>query len=184
MTLDQERELVVRLKSGDRAALSTLYEIFGDKLYREAILPRLPIVELAEDVLATTFARAMERISQFTNHDRSVFFWLRRIAINLAMDAHRRVERDRRIEREATVAQEVAPPAPGADSLADQIEARELIEESLAMINPRYAKALRLRLLEDRDRADCAEELGITVGAFDVLLHRAAKAFREKYPPR
>lgn len=44
--------------------------------------------------------------------------------------------------------------------------------------------ALRMRLIEDRDREECAAEMGVTVGNFDVILHRASKAFRKKYPPR
>ena len=40
-----------------------------------------------------------------------------------------------------------------------------------------------LRLIEDRTREECAEEMGVTVGNFDVILHRATKAFRKVYPP-
>jgi hypothetical protein len=61
---------------------------------------------------------------------------------------------------------------------------RELAEDSLAQINPRYAQALRLRLLDDKDREECAALMDVTVATFDVILHRACKAFREKYPPR
>ena len=58
-----------------------------------------------------------------------------------------------------------------------------MVETSLARINARYAHALRLRLLEDRTREECAVEMDVTVGNFDVILHRAAKAFRKVYPP-
>ena len=184
MTLDQERALVARLKNGDRSALSDIYQQFGDKIYREAILPRLPVVELAEDVLATTFARAMEKIEQFKIDDKSIFFWLRRIAINLAMDQHRLITRDKKIEDSSKVIAEIAPQGERTDRRSEKIETRELVEESLSMINPRYAEALRLRLIQDLDRSECAEKLGISVGNFDVLLYRASKAFRDKYPPR
>ena len=63
-------------------------------------------------------------------------------------------------------------------------ETAELVEEALELLNPRYAQALRLRLLEDRSRAECAEALGVKVNNFDVILHRATKAFRKVYPPR
>jgi len=184
MTLDQERALVARLKKGDRSALSDIYKHYGEKIYREAILPRLPVVELAEDVLATTFAKAMEKIEQFKIEDKSIFFWLRRIAINLAMDQHRRSIRDQKIEDKAKVLAEIAPGGERTDRRSEKIETQELVEESLAMIKPRYAEALRLRLIQDLDRSECAERLGITVGNFDVLLYRATKAFRDKYPPR
>ncbi len=44
-----------------------------------------------------------------------------------------------------------------------------------------YAEALRLRLLEGRERAACAESLGVTIGAFDVLMHRAARGFARRF---
>ncbi len=50
-------------------------------------------------------------------------------------------------------------------------------------MNDRYAAALRLRLLEDRTREECAELLEVKVGTFDVLLHRACKAFKKVFPP-
>ena len=82
-----ELGLVERLKRGERAALGELYAAYGDRLFRAVILPRLPIRELAEDVLRDTFRLALERIHQYTPADRSVFFWMRRIAINRAFTA-------------------------------------------------------------------------------------------------
>ena len=40
-----------------------------------------------------------------------------------------------------------------------------------------------MRLIDETPREQCAESLGITVGNLDVLVHRAAKAFRKVYPP-
>ena len=184
--LEREQGIVEALKNGHREALTDLFSWYGDRLYRQVILPRLPNVERAEDVLATTFARAAERIEQFQLVDRSIFFWLRRIAINLCYDAHRARQRDRKLSNAlqndpgASVGSDLAPPG----ARIEQQQSREMIEETLESMNPRYAQALRLRLLEDRDRQECADQLGVTLGNFDVILHRAAKAFRNKYPPR
>lgn len=185
--IEQELAVVKRLKAGEAEALGALYQWYGLRIYRRAILPRLPIVELAEDVLRDTFRLALERIHQYIPRDRSIYFWLRRIAINRALDTHRAHSRRARL-REA-VQREPGEPATGAaapapDAVSDRAETRALIEETLALLNPRYALALRLRLLEDKDRAECADILGVSVGNFDVILHRATKAFRKKYPPR
>ena len=184
---EEEHPIVVGLRAGDPKALSTLYEWYGEILYRTTILPRLPIPELAEDCLAQTFARAMERIAQFKPQGKSIYFWMRRISINLAMDAHRRHQAQRRVHQRLSEEQNVIPlhgRLPNPDRASELSEVRELIEEALSQLNPRYAQALRLRLLDDRDRAECAAIMNITIGNFDVLFHRAAKAFRDKYPPR
>ncbi len=176
--------MIADLQRGDRTAFATLYGWYGDMLYRQAILPRLPIRELAEDCLRETFRSALEKIGTFRLENRSIFFWLRRIAVNKAIDIHRRHRRDRRlaeaVTQEPSEALHTHPPRP--DRGLEVEDLRRQVEAALANLNARYASALRLRLLEDRSREECAEILGVTVGNFDVILHRAAKAFRKVYP--
>ena len=183
--IPEEVVVIERLKQGDRAAAATLFEWFADSLYRRAILPRLPNRELAEDVLKDTFRLALERIDQFTPQGKSIFFWLRRIAINRAMDVHRAQKRARDLEAqpEVAIARTMAPPPPPPDRAPEVAQTQAEVEASLKQLNPRYAQALRLRLIEDRDREECAEAMGVTTGNFDVILHRACKAFRKVYPP-
>ncbi len=76
-----------------------------------------------------------------------------------------------------------ARPPPRPDRGPEITETKDMVDLSLSRMNERYATALRLRLIEDRDREECAALLGIKVGTFDVLLHRACKAFKKVYPP-
>jgi RNA polymerase sigma-70 factor (ECF subfamily) len=179
--LEEERAVILRLQQGDRTAFATLYGWYGDRLYRQAILPRLPNRELAEDCLRETFRTALEKIGTFRIVDRSVFFWLRRIAINKAIDVHRRHHRDQEIVEQVQAEPEPTPARP--DRGLEVADTRRLVETSLSRLNERYAQALRLRLIEEREREECAAAMGVTVGNFDVILHRAAKAFRKVYPP-
>lgn len=167
------------LRRGERDAAATLYAWYGDCLFREIILPRLPRREAAEDVLRDTFRIVLERIHQFSpDSDRSIYFWMRTIAIHRILDVHRADQRRRRledaVEAEARVHGEGATEEPDLDGEAR----RASIEQALGQINPRYAEALRLRLLHDLPREACAERMGVTVGNFDVILHRASAAFR------
>ncbi len=125
----------------------------------------------------------MERIDQYQPQGASIFFWMRRIAINRAIDVHRAHQRRRRLadavkqEPDRTVGQR--PLAP--DRAPEIAETRDAVQQALATLNPRYARALRMRLLEERDRDECAAALDVTVGNFDVIFHRACKAFRKVY---
>lgn len=190
-TLEQEREMIIALQQGDRRAAAWLYETFSDVLFRKVILSRLPYVDQAEDVLCETFRIALEKISTYTLIDRSIFFWLRRIAINLIVDTYRKQVRKRELA-ERILARDAVDMVMGSKSTtADDVlinveeekDTKEMVHKALEKLNPRYAKALRMRLLEDQSREACAEEFGITVGNFDVLFHRASKAFRDNYPP-
>lgn len=181
---EEERAVIQQLQQGERAAVATLYGWYGELLYRQAILPLLPRRELAEDVLRDTFRVALEKIDSFRDQQRSIFFWLRRIARNKAMDVHRRSKRDQDLADRVRAEPSAGPAAaPRPDRGLELADTRRMIELSLSRINPRYARALRLRLLEDRSRQDCAELLEVKVGNFDVILHRACKAFRKVYPP-
>ena len=66
MPLEEERVVIERLQAGDRTAFATLYGWYGDKIYRQAILPKLPDRAAAEDVLRDTFRKALEKIDQGT----------------------------------------------------------------------------------------------------------------------
>lgn len=190
-TVEQEREMILALQKGDRRAASWLYETFADTLFRKVILSRLPYVEQAEDVLCDTFRIALEKIETYQIIDRSIFFWLRRIAINLVVDTYRKQVRKRELA-ERILARDAVHMVMGsrstqADDVLSQTEEEQgtktMVNLALEKLNPRYAKALRMRLLEDQSREFCAESFGISVGNFDVLFHRASKAFRDNYPP-
>lgn len=186
--LSEEQDVVDRLKRGDRSAAALLYQWYGEQLYRQAILPRLPVRELAEDVLKETFRQVLEKIDQYQPQEgRSIFFWMRRIAVNRAIDVHRAHQRKRRMENrlvsQDAVSTTMSQPPPRPDRQPELNDLKDMVRRSLDKLNPRYATALRLRLLEDQDREDCAKAMGVTVGNFDVILHRATKAFRKVYPP-
>ena len=85
--LDEERAVILRLQQGDRSAVATLYGWYGDLVWRQAILPVLPNRELAEDCLREAFRMVLERIDTWNDQGRSIFFWLRMVARNKAMDA-------------------------------------------------------------------------------------------------
>lgn len=190
-TVEQERDMILALQKGDRQAASWLYETFADTLFRKVILSRLPYVDQAEDVLCDTFRIALEKIETYQIIDRSIFFWLRRIAINLVVDTYRKQVRKRELA-ERILARDAVGMVMGSRSIqADDVlsqteeeqDTKTMVHLALEKLNPRYAKVLRMRLLEEQSREACAEEFGISVGNFDVLFHRASKSFRDNYPP-
>lgn len=183
--LAEERAVIQRLQAGDRTAFATLYGWYGELVWRQAIVPRLPNRELGEDCLRETFRTALEKIGSFQSEDRSIYFWLHRIAVNKAIDVHRRNKRDQALSDAVLADPDAAlpegPARPDRGLEADDV--KRMVGLSLDKLNERYAQALRMRLIDDLSREECAAALGVTVGNFDVILHRAAKAFRKVYPP-
>lgn len=182
--LDVERGWVDRAKAGDRAALRSILEKYGPVLYRAVLLPRLGDEARAKDALGDTYAKVVATIPRYEWHPAGIYPWLRTIAFHVAIDMLRARKRETPfdlddLQREADRKADVQ----GTDvSYLEQEEAkraREKVESALEKINPRYAEAIRLRVLQERPREEVAKALGATPATFDVILHRAMAALRK-----
>jgi RNA polymerase sigma factor (sigma-70 family) len=175
-----------RLRSGDLDAIAELYRAFARPLYARILLPQLGDTDAAEEALAETFRIALERLNQYQDRGVSVWFWLARIAGNKAMDMHR--EKGRTGRALANFDKLLAPlrltmPSPAVliELQLELEELRRLIAATLERINPRYRRAIELRLMEEQPRERCAVALEVTVPTFDVVLLRALRAFRKEW---
>jgi RNA polymerase sigma-70 factor (ECF subfamily) len=183
--LEQERLLCERAQKGDRPALAQLLRKYGPVLYRSVLLPRLGSEAAAQDALADTYVRVVERFAQFEWRGCGVYPWLRVIAMHLALDVLRSRRREtlfdptdlgpalEQAERDLDAGVDV--------QLCEQRDldaARSRLEEALGRINQRYAQAIRMRIVEERSREEAARTLGVSVPTFDVVLHRALAALR------
>jgi len=181
--LAAERALVDRAQAGDREALGAILRLHGPRLYRSLLLPRLGSTALAEEALSRTYVKVLERFEQFTWQSVGVYPWLRVVALRVALDLVRAHKREvlfepADVERELDHAERESREA---DALErhDLSYAKERVRMLLARINPRYADAIRLRVLEERSREEAASTLGVSVATFDVVLHRAMAALRK-----
>lgn len=181
-----ERDRLAAFGRGEPSAFSDLYRAYAGLLYARVLLPMLKQPAAAEDVLADVFERAHGKLREVRVEDKSVFFWLARIARNRSLDVLRR----RKVERLATTKlvggfEALALAEPSAESTASARDEEHAvaarIRAALAKLNPRYGDAVRLRILEERTREQCAAALGVSVPTFDVVLLRALRAFRKSW---
>ena len=100
VTLPDERGLCDRAKGGDRAALGVILRTYGPLLYRTVLLPRLGSDAAAQDALAETYARVVERFDRFEWQDCGVYPWLRVVAMRIALDLLRGRKRESLFEPE------------------------------------------------------------------------------------
>jgi RNA polymerase sigma-70 factor (ECF subfamily) len=164
--------------------MGELLATHGPSLYRTVLLPRLGSQAAAEDALSEVYQRVIERFDRFTWQDVGIWPWLRVVALRVALDQLRARKRVAiwaadDIEREINEAQAVRPVDQELFERREREEARAKIEGALGRINPRYARAIRLRVLEGKAREDVARELSVSPATFDVILHRAMQAMRK-----
>lgn len=187
--LEEEQRQVAEAQQGNLDAMRPILERYAQPLYGTVILPRLGNAASAEEVLRDTLATAVEKIGRFTWQGRSIYPWLRQIAINKVYDVHRQSKRSRRLAD--AMVHEVpveSDPESHADAqlIADQERRshRERIDDTMDLLQERYRTAIELRLVQELPREECARRLGIAIGTFDVLLFRAVRAFRKHFGDR
>jgi RNA polymerase sigma factor (sigma-70 family) len=182
--LAEERRWLEAHRRGDRRAFERLFTAYAQPLYRRVLLPRLGDPAAAEDALAETFRKALQRLDDYQDRGRGLWPYLATIAANEATDQHRQQARRRRVLARfetllAPLQDDQAPPP--ADEEPDRARVRAAVDGVLGAINPRYRRAIELRFLQERSREDCAATLAVKLGTFDVLLLRALRAFRERW---
>ena len=181
--LEQERQLVERAQAGHRDALGALLKSHGPRLYRSVLLPRLGNQAAAEEALSITYIKVVERFDQFEWQRVGIYPWLRVIALRVAIDLIRKRKREvlfdtGDLERELDDTTREERDAAAIERHDLQV-ARQRVLDLLDRINPRYQTAIRLRILEGRPREEAAAALEISVGTFDVVLHRAMAALKK-----
>lgn len=187
--LEEEQRQVEEAQAGNLDAMRPILERYAQPLYGTVILPRLGDSASAEEVLRDTLATAVEKIRRFTWQGKSIYPWLRQIAINKVYDVHRQAKRSRRLA-DAMVHEVPVETDPDthadAQLIADQERAvhRTRIDQAMGRIAERYRTAIELRLVMELPREECAKRLEVTVGTFDVLLFRAVRAFRKQFGER
>jgi RNA polymerase sigma-70 factor (ECF subfamily) len=184
--LEAEQRLVEEAQQGNLDAMRPILERYAQPLYGTVILPRLGDAASAEEVLRDTLATAVEKIQRFTWQGKSIYPWLRQIAINKIFDVHRQSKRSRKLAD--AMVHEVkleTDPETHADAqlIADQERRahRERIDGTMVLLQERYRTAIELRLIQELTREECAKRLGVSIGTFDVLLFRAVRAFRKRF---
>jgi RNA polymerase sigma-70 factor (ECF subfamily) len=129
---------------------------------------------VAEDLTAETFARALERWRRYDPRRGSARTWLCQLARSTALDHFRAEERRRRREgRYALQAPETQEPAFG-EGLSPELE------EALSRLSAADRAVIALRVVLDLDGESAGEVLGISSTACSTRLSRALQRLEKE----
>lgn len=188
---DPDRELVEACQSSRgqafEEAYSRLFALYQDRVYTVCFR----VTGHADDALDAaqeTMVTLARRIRDFGF--RSKFSsWVYRIAVNAAIDARRKrsdaPHGDVQVhlaagDGEGALSQHAADPEHSDPVTAiHHGEARVLVQEALASINPRFAALLTLRYIEGLSYEEIAEIQDTNLGTVKSRLNRAHAALRE-----
>ena len=174
-------ELVRWSVAGEREAFDELVR----RTHRDAYGLALRLTgdeEDARDVVQDAYLRAYRGLDRFRG-DARFSTWLYRIVANCA-STHLGKKRRHRHE-ELPDEDVVADPRPELDPAlqADVTDLRRQLDTAIRDLPPRLRAVVVLRDVYDLPHEAIAEELGITVSAAKVRLHRARRRLREQVFP-
>ena len=172
---------VARAREGDAAAFERLVEATHRETYTMALrLTGCP--EDARDVTQEAYLRAYRGLAEFRG-DARFSTWMYRITANVASTYLGRRRRHR--HDELPDAGDVADPRHDLDPalVADAGDLRDRVVAALDDLPPKLRAVVVLRDVYEMPHEDIAEELGISVTAAKVRLHRARHRLRSELFP-
>lgn len=171
-------ELVAAARDGDQQAF--------EELVRQTYVTTYTLAyrltgneEDARDVVQETYLRAWKAIRKFRG-DAQFSTWLYRITANTASSMTQRRSRNRADsldDHDSEVVDERPFVNPEASSEASALHQR--LSEAVAELPPKLRTIVILKDVYDLPHEAIAEELGISVAAAKVRLHRARKRLRD-----
>ncbi|HRE27412.1 MAG TPA: sigma-70 family RNA polymerase sigma factor [Anaerolineales bacterium] len=182
--VETEREMIERLRAGDKSACAQCVEQHASGVYRLA-LRMLGDEAEAEDVVQETFLSAFKAIDSFEWRS-GLKTWLYRIATNAAL---------MRLRRKTPLAVSVElPEEDGAETVPTQLfdwcclpendfatsEAKTELEAAIRELPEKLRAVFVLRELEGLSGEETAQTLGVSIENVKTRLHRARLWLRER----
>lgn len=173
-----ERELVERAR-GDADAFAVLYRRYVERIHAFAYR-RTGSREIAEDVTAATFEKALRHLDTFSWRPGGFAPWIFRIAANELATHYRREYRSRTGKAQA-VFHALQPSVQQEDY--DEVDRRldepvTEVRKAMSTLSPRYQQALSLRYLSGLSLEDAARAMSCSKPTMSVTVHRAVAALR------
>lgn len=172
-------DLVRATQAGDQQAFGQLYDRYHDMVFRY-VLFRIGDRQLAEDLTAETFLRALRRISSVSYQGRDIGAWFVTIARNLVLD-HVKSSRYR-LEQTTAEIQDLSPATSGPEQQVLDGATHEELLRCVAKLNSDQKECIALRFLQGLSVAETARLMGRNEGAVKALQHRAVRRLAQLLP--
>lgn len=167
-----DSRLISAVLAGDEMAARALFERHVAGVHR-VVWQITRDCDLTDDLVQDTFVRAFSRLGEVRKKE-SIAAWLRRIAVNLTLNA---MQPSGTRGREVELIPEVHPVETEGDLML-----RELIVEAIRRLTPRN-RAVVFMTLDGYSHEEIATAIGITVAASKTRLSRAREQLREMLSP-
>jgi RNA polymerase sigma-70 factor, ECF subfamily len=176
MTERSDNDLVELFQSGDDSAFNHLVLRYQEKVYwvaRRFVNDH----DAADDVAQEVFCKVYESLREFRG-DSSVYTWLYRITVNIALNSVRR-QRVREFFRIDEMFDAEDEDAVAPDKALEQQEQKTLIEDAIARLPEKQKSVFVLRYYEELPYEEISKVLHTSVGGLKANYFHAVKKIQE-----
>ncbi len=168
----EEKELIKKVKNGNRFAFNTLVKNYQKKIYH---LARRIVMnhEDADEVVQETFIKAYINISKYSE-EYKFYTWLYRIAVNTSLTLLKK-KKYRGLSLEKLTEDGHFQPTSEDDTQqsSQNSELKKLVKEALKSLSPQLRTVFILRTWEEMSYKEIAQTLKISEGTVMSRLNRA-----------
>jgi RNA polymerase sigma factor (sigma-70 family) len=172
-----EDMLVVGLKNNDNLAMSALYQMYSDSLYK-IISTIVVIEEVAQDLLQETFIKIWNSFKLYDASKGRLYTWMARLARNLSIDYLRSSN-----HRNSAACEDLSEVSHQVDMTFQTNYNPELIgvKDMTRILSKDQKSALELVYFQGYTHVQAAEELNITLGILRSRLQSSLNELRKAY---
>lgn len=168
----EEQRIIKAAQKGSREAFASLYREHVQVIYRY-IYFRIHDEQLAEDLTADVFTKALEGLASYTDRGKPFVAWLYRIAHARVVDYYRRVNRH---PSQANVDEVTVLVTQDMDEELVREQASKALMTAIATLTIDQQQVIILRFVEGLAIEAVAEQLGKKANAIKALQFRAVRS--------
>ncbi len=174
--LEQDRQLVRRLKQRDGDAMLALYDRYGGLLY-SVVYRAVREQSTAEDLVQETLLRVWNRVHTFDEGKGSLSGWMVTIARNRAFDHLRSMRSGPQSFSDLDEAERLGL-CPSHEPESDRIGKQRAVAQALQSLNPAQRDVIELTHFEGMTQTEIAQKLNKPLGTVKGLVRSALKVLR------
>jgi RNA polymerase sigma-70 factor, ECF subfamily len=172
----EEQTLLAQAKRGNADAFAALYRAHVQLIFRY-VYHRVNDVQVAEDLTADVFTRALTGLSGYQDQGKPFVAWLYSIAHARVVDHYRKSGR-RRDEDEEQI--ERIRVTPNMDESLLRRQAARALREAIASLTGEQQQVVILRFVEGYRLEQVAELMNKNANAIKALQHRALRSLASR----
>lgn len=177
VVIEQEKEILKKIKNGDNEAFGELYDFYAPRVYRFVRL-KVDSQETAQDVTSEAFLKIWQHLQEQKKIRERFQALLYKIARNLVVDFYRSKSIQEILIEDNLEEFSEAEDEETSDKLVIRQEEMVEVKKALIQVHPNYQDVIVWYYLDELTIPEIAEILEKNEGTVRVLIHRAVKSLR------